>query len=100
MGITLKAARVNAGFTQPQAAERLSISASTLANYEKGKTYPDYPVIYKMVQLYGVPFDDINFCPRLPLNSNFPTNDRKRIRTRPELMRHEGREHDIHTVTD
>lgn len=38
MAITLKAARVNKGLTQREAAKTLGISESTLFGYEKGKT--------------------------------------------------------------
>ena len=71
MGVSLKAARVNAGYTQDEAAKQLGISVSTISNYERGKTEPDYSVIVEMVRLYKLPFDDIYFSPRLPLNGNF-----------------------------
>ena len=38
-GISLKAARVNAGFTQKEAAKQLKIGESTLIKYEKGETF-------------------------------------------------------------
>ncbi len=70
MSISLKAARVNAGYTQDSAAKKLGISVSTLANYEKGKTEPGYSTIRKMVEVYKVSMDDLNFCRKLPFNSN------------------------------
>lgn len=70
MGVSLRAARVNAGYTQSEAAKELRISVYTLGNYEKGKTYPDYPLIRRMLELYGLSFDEINFSPKLPLNGN------------------------------
>lgn len=66
MGISIRAARVNARYTQRKAAEKLDISVSTLANYEKGKTEPDYSIIDNMIKLYGVSFDDLDFCPKIP----------------------------------
>nr|DAF77627.1 MAG TPA: helix-turn-helix protein [Caudoviricetes sp.] len=54
-GLTLKAARVNAGFTQKEAAKMLDISEFTLANYENGKTYPDIRMLKKIEKLYNVP---------------------------------------------
>ena len=45
MAITLKAARVNAGFNQKEAAIMLKISEYTLSNYERGISYPDVPVL-------------------------------------------------------
>lgn len=60
-GMTLKAARVNAGLTQKKAAEMLGISEYTLINYEKGKSSPDVRVLKKIENLYGVPYHRIIF---------------------------------------
>ena len=54
MKVTLKAARVNKGLTQNEAAKRIGITVDTLANYEKGKTYPDVPVLKRIEAVYGV----------------------------------------------
>jgi transcriptional regulator with XRE-family HTH domain len=59
--LTLKAARVNKGLSQYEAAKMLNISKYTLYNYEKKKTYPPVDVIKKMEILYGVSYNDINF---------------------------------------
>lgn len=61
--ITLSAARVNAGYSQKAAAELLEISNKTLCNWEKGKSFPDQPMIEKLCKLYGVTYDMINFAP-------------------------------------
>ena len=61
--ITLSAARVNAGYSQKAAAELLDISNKTLCNWEKGKSFPDQPMIDKLCNLYGVTYDMINFAP-------------------------------------
>lgn len=61
MSITLKAARVNAGFTQAQAAEKLGVNINTLQSYEAEKSYPDVPIIKKMERLYNIPFSGIFF---------------------------------------
>ncbi len=50
-------------YTQAEAAERLGISVDTLGNYERGKSYPDVPVIRKIENLYGVPYARIIFLP-------------------------------------
>lgn len=63
MGITLKAARVNAGMTIRDACKRLGVSETTLINYEAGKTYPSIPVLKKIERLYGVSYDNIIFLP-------------------------------------
>ena len=61
--ITLSAARVNAGYSQKDAANLLEISNKTLCSWEKGKTFPDQPMIEKICELYGVTYDMINFAP-------------------------------------
>ena len=61
MSITLKAARVNKGLTQEQAAKMLGIHINTLQKYEKGVNFPDVPLIRKIEELYGVSYNDINF---------------------------------------
>ena len=63
MAITLKAARVNAGFTQKEAAKALNISRSTLASYEMYKTKPDIEMAKKISALYGLTVDGIIFLP-------------------------------------
>lgn len=63
MAITLKAARVNAKLTQPDAAKALGISASTLYKYEKGKAFPNALTIQKMEDLYGIRYDELIFLP-------------------------------------
>jgi transcriptional regulator with XRE-family HTH domain len=52
MAITLKAARVNAGLTQKEAAEKLGIALDTLRNYEAGETFPAVPTIQRIEVLY------------------------------------------------
>lgn len=59
--ITLKAARVNAGYTQEEAAKALGVSRSTLSNWETGVSYPKQPEIVSMCRLYDVTFDALFF---------------------------------------
>lgn len=61
MAMTLKAARVNAGLTQAEAAEKLKIAISTLQAYEQAKSFPDVPMITKIEALYGIGYNDIDF---------------------------------------
>ena len=51
--ISLKAARVNAGYSQKEAAELLGISNKTLCSWENGKTFPDQPMIEKICSFSG-----------------------------------------------
>jgi len=64
MPMTLKSARVNKNLTQAQAAELIGIRADTLSNYERGKSYPDVPIIQKIEEVYGVPYSELIFLPR------------------------------------
>lgn len=63
MTITLKAARTNKGLSQEEAAKLIGISESTLINYEKGRRFPDVPIIKKIEDVYGVEYREINFLP-------------------------------------
>lgn len=63
MAITLKSARVNKGLTQVKAAELIGITVDTLSNYERGKSFPDVPIIKKIEEVYGVPYNDLIFLP-------------------------------------
>ena len=61
--MTLRAARVNVGLGQKEAAERLGISNKTLGNWEKGITFPPVDKIPAICELYGVSYDNLNFLP-------------------------------------
>lgn len=57
--ITLKAARVNAGLTQKEAAEKIGISYQTLSDYEKDESKIKLSTIKKMCSVYGFPLEYI-----------------------------------------
>lgn len=59
--MTLEAARVNAGFTQAQAAERLGLKPSTLAGWEKDSTKLSYIEAHRLAKLYGITPDLLFF---------------------------------------
>lgn len=59
--ITLRAARVNAGYTQQRAAELIGVSLSTIKNWEAGKSFPNQPMIDKICEVYRTSYDRINF---------------------------------------
>lgn len=67
--ISLSAARVNAGFTQKEAAEKLGIGNKTLGNWENYLSFPGADMIPKICELYGLPYDCINFLPTNPLKA-------------------------------
>lgn len=58
---SLRSLRINAGYSQKEVAKILGISNKTLCNWEKGKTFPDQPMIEKLCSLYDVSYDIIDF---------------------------------------
>lgn len=64
MPITLRSARVNKNLTQAAAAKLIGVTVDTLSNYERGKSYPDVPIIKKMEEVYGVSYSDLIFLPK------------------------------------
>lgn len=50
----IKKLRVNAGYTQLEAARRLKVSASAIGMYEQGRREPDMEVIGRICELYHV----------------------------------------------
>ncbi len=57
--ITLAAVRVNAGYSQEQAAKLIGVTKKTLQNYEQGKTMPQWDTVRKMEAVYKFPADFI-----------------------------------------
>lgn len=63
MKISLKAARVNVGLTQTDAAELIGVNVNTIKNWESGKSFPNQPMIDRICSTYGLAYDQINFLP-------------------------------------
>ena len=63
MRVTLKAARVNKGYTLEEAAKKIGIGKRTLLSYEKGVTFPNQQVIDSILRVYDAGYDDIIFLP-------------------------------------
>lgn len=61
--MTLKSIRELRGLKQEEAARALGISKDTLGNYERGKSYPDIPILRRIEELYGVSYNQIIFLP-------------------------------------
>jgi len=59
--LTLRALRINKGYSQEKASKLIGISVDTLANYEKGITFPDIPVLKKIEEVYETNYNNINF---------------------------------------
>lgn len=65
--MTLRAARVNAGYGQKEAAKLLKVSNKTLSSWENGLTFPNAEKIKAICETYGVSYNDLNFLPNNPL---------------------------------
>jgi DNA-binding XRE family transcriptional regulator len=59
MAISIKAARVNAGFTQEEVAKAIKKSKNTIVSYEAYTSSPDINVAIAMAKLFQMPVDDI-----------------------------------------
>lgn len=64
MKLTLRAARINKGFKQTEAAELLGVKESTLSRYERGMSFPDVSVLKKIEEVYSVNYNDLIFMPK------------------------------------
>lgn len=62
-GFTLKTARERRGYTQNEAAKKIGVSVDTLGNYERGKSYPDIPILRRIEEVYGIPYEQLIFLP-------------------------------------
>jgi transcriptional regulator with XRE-family HTH domain len=63
MKITLRAARVNKGLTQAEAADALGVNKETISSWEHSKSFPDILELRKIEVVYGVNYNDIIFLP-------------------------------------
>ena len=59
--ITPAAARVNAGLTQRDVAEKMGVSTNTVINWEKGNATPSVIVARQLANLYGLELNNIFF---------------------------------------
>ena len=62
--ITLKAARVNAGMTQDEAAHALNKTKQTIVNWESGLTEIKYRDLMRLSELYSMPIEFLNIPER------------------------------------
>ena len=66
--ITLEAARVNAGLTQDQVAEKMQLTRATIIAWEKGRKILKIWELDALCEIYGLTRDDI-FLPYNPTKS-------------------------------
>ena len=55
----IKEARINAGLTQEQVAEKIMVSRQTISNWENGKSLPDIISVMNMSDLYQISLDEL-----------------------------------------
>lgn len=60
---TLKTAREMKRLTQEEAARLIGVSTDTLGNYERGKSYPDVPILRNIEKVYGIEYSQLIFLP-------------------------------------
>lgn len=61
MKFTMRALRVNAGYTIETASRELGISTVTLRSYETKKTIPNMEMLSKMLKLYDAKFSKFEY---------------------------------------
>ena len=59
MRVTLESARVNAGLTQQDVANALSVSVPTVRSWEQGKRSPKVSQFAALCKMYSASMDDI-----------------------------------------
>ena len=64
MQITLRAARVNKGYTQQEAADAIGTTKDIISNWERGVSFPNVLMLQKIEEVYGVSYKDILFFTR------------------------------------
>lgn len=57
--ITLKAARVNSGLSQKEAAKKLGVADSTLYKWESGKHKPNLKYLDRIEKVFNISIDNI-----------------------------------------
>ena len=67
---SLAACRVNAELEQKEAAKSLKVSNVTLGKWERGESFPSAEKIPEICDLYGVPYDYIDFLRYSSLKAN------------------------------
>ena len=63
MSMTMKAARVNRGLNQQEAANIIGVSRTTLQSWETYKSFPTVAQLPAIEAAYGLKYDDIIFLP-------------------------------------
>lgn len=59
MRVDIRAARVNAGLTQKDAANALGVTQGCLSHWERGSGEPKVTMFFRMCELYGAQPNDV-----------------------------------------
>ncbi len=59
IGIKLKEARLQAGLTQENVAEKIQVTRQTISNWENEKSFPDIVSVIKLSTLYNISLDKL-----------------------------------------
>ncbi len=59
--MTLRAARINKGYTLKKAAELIGVNPDTLSRWERCESYPTVPQIVAIEKVYEISYNMINF---------------------------------------
>lgn len=59
IGKKLRSARLQKGFTQEAAAEKIQVSRQTISNWENEKSYPDIVSVVNLSNLYEISLDEL-----------------------------------------
>lgn len=59
IGIKLKDARLQAGLTQEQVAEKIQVTRQTISNWENEKSFPDIISVIRLSDLYSISLDKL-----------------------------------------
>lgn len=53
IGIILKNARIQRGFSQEELGNKLSLARNTISSYERGNSQPDFDTVIKILNICG-----------------------------------------------
>lgn len=86
----LKLLRKNVGLNQKKLAEGLGVALSTVAMWETGSRQPNYKMLNKIADFFGVSYDRLLSGPSDSDSETYDTADeisalRDMLRTRPEM---------------
>lgn len=59
IGLKIKNARIDNGFTQEEIAEKLGVSRQSVSNWENNRSYPDIISVTKLSDIYSISMDEL-----------------------------------------